>query len=235
MGLHKIPLACDIRTDYVFWPARQTVTITLAINETNKHEIDSTYLPLIEVNRTDKVHASLRELINALPTKDDKFTIDYDYYNLSLEKIQTYTSIAQVCLAVIVIINSILIGILFARWFKSRQHGKFTSRNSSFRDKFSGLKDSIRSRHLRNSDSFRNARNNVRARTRKLRDSFRSRSTSSRHGTNERKSRSPRKVAQVEPPIRPHKSENIHTATNTDLGWNLPPYPADVYPVLPKY
>ena len=86
-------MACDIETEYVFWPAKQTVTIAIDLNETSV--LDSSSLPIISVNKTSKVHKSLRELLAKLPKEDDPFTIDFNYYGLSLEEIQSYSIYAQ--------------------------------------------------------------------------------------------------------------------------------------------
>ena len=112
-GLHKLPLACDIETEYVFWPAKQTVTIAIDLNETSV--LDSSSLPIISVNKTSKVHKSLRELLAKLPKEDDPFTIDFNYYGLSLEEIQSYSIYAQSCLTIIVVINSLIIGFLLIK------------------------------------------------------------------------------------------------------------------------
>ena len=137
IGFHRLPLACEIQTDYVLWPAKQTVTIEL--NNTYSFNLDSTYLPIIDVNRTSKVHTSLRELITKLPKENDPFTIDFDYYELTLEKIQTYSIYAQSVLTIIVVINSLIIGFLFIKWI-------YTNKGKNIKHKFEGLRDSMRSK-----------------------------------------------------------------------------------------
>ena len=112
-GLHKLPLACDIKTDHVFWPAKQTVTISIDLNDTSV--LGSSSLPIISVNKTSKVHKSLKELLAKLPKEDDPFTIDFDYYGLTLEKMQSYSIYAQSITTIIVVLNSFLIGYLLIK------------------------------------------------------------------------------------------------------------------------
>ena len=52
-GLQKLPLACDIKTDQFFWPTKQTVTISIDLNDSSV--LDSTSLPIISINKTDKL------------------------------------------------------------------------------------------------------------------------------------------------------------------------------------
>lgn len=236
IGLHKLPLACNIETDSVFWPAKQTVTISLELNDTDSFVADSTYLPIIDVNKSSNVHSSLRELINTLPKEDDEFTIDFDYYNLTLEKIQTYSIYAQSIVATIVVINSLLIGFLFIKWIYNKRQNRIFSRHSSMKNRFRGLRDSIRSKtsvadHRRR---LRKARESIRSRSRNMRDSLRSRGSSLKRKIKERDFPSPRpnkKLTQDEP----SPSTNVNAETNTDLNWQLPPYSTDVYPPLPRY
>ena len=114
IGLHKLPLACDIKTEFVFWPAKQTVTINI-VEEDEYNDLEYNELPMINVNETSVVHQSLKELINKLPKEIDNFTIDFESYGMTLEQIQTYTIISQSATAIMVIINSILIAFLFFR------------------------------------------------------------------------------------------------------------------------
>jgi hypothetical protein len=40
IGLHKLPLGCDVETDLVMWPAKQTVTID-TVDSNNSYGLDS--------------------------------------------------------------------------------------------------------------------------------------------------------------------------------------------------
>lgn len=46
---------------------------------------------------------------------NDSFTIDFDYYGLTLENIQSYSIIAQSLITIIVVINSLLIGFILIK------------------------------------------------------------------------------------------------------------------------
>lgn len=238
VGLHKIPLACDVETEYVYWPAKQTATIALELNESSSFVLDSTYLPIINVNKSSKIHSSLRELINTLPKESDAFTIDFDYYDLTLEKIQTYSIYAQSILAIIVVINSILIGFLLIKWIYNRRQNHVFSRSSLTNNKFRGLRDSIRSRTKNKRDSLRRARYRVRSRSRDLRDSLRSKGSITKGKLKERAPTSPklnRELTHVRSSSPLNRPNNANAGTNTDVNWQLPPYVPEVYPALPRY
>ena len=118
-GLHNISLACDITTDNAHWPSKQTVTINISTNNTNK--FNSAELYVAQINRSSKVHSSLRELLNQLPKPKTPYTIDFDYYELSTEQLHTYAVFSQGFLTFMVIINSILIAFLCFNWKQNTQ------------------------------------------------------------------------------------------------------------------
>jgi hypothetical protein len=238
IGLHRLPLACDITTDSVFWPAKQTVTIAIESNETNSFGLDSTYLPIISVNRTSKLHSSLRELIAKLPKETDSFTIDFDQYDLTLEKIQTVSIFVQSFLTIIVVINSVLIGFLFAKWFYNKKQNNNHTQKSFVR----GIRDSVRIRknNLNKRDSLRNVRENILSRGRDLRDSIRSKGSSIRQRI---KDKIPDSHRLTMTPIQVGASSSLHSpptntnaGTNTDVNWQLPTSVIpEMYPALPRY
>lgn len=52
-GLHKIPIQCDVNTDQVYWPSRQTMKIDMHELLTNiPNNFDATQLPITHLNNT---------------------------------------------------------------------------------------------------------------------------------------------------------------------------------------
>jgi hypothetical protein len=79
IGLHQIPLQCDVSTDKVYWPAKQTMNIDIKDILTNvPNKFDSTQLPIVNLNDTNQVHDSIKTMISDLPNKEDTFTFDFD-------------------------------------------------------------------------------------------------------------------------------------------------------------
>ena len=219
-GLHRVPIACDVQTDHVFWPAKQTAHIDVRQldDEAPMPDLITIPVPSIYANESSHIHDSLRELIDKLPKKHNPLTFDFNYHDLSLEEVQTYSIYAQSILTVFVIINSILIGIIYAKWIYQRKPrlNNFVHdfRDSSLANKFRGLRDSIRSRR----DSFRNARDSIRSGRRSLKRQLKN-----------KLSRSPT-VSNVRMP-----TTTVHASTNTDDVDNPPPFIPEVYPALPRY
>ena len=152
-GLHNISLACDVTTNQVHWPSKQTATIDVLTNDTNSFY--STELHVATINKSSDVHTSLRELINKLPKPNSTFTIDFDYYELTRDQLHTYTIFSQSFLTVIVIINSMILGFLCFKWKQSDKSniilatdrlGRATDSLTTGRDRFSRLRNSLRSR-----------------------------------------------------------------------------------------
>ena len=68
-GLHRVPAACDIRTNDVHWPAKQTLAIDIEEPNDNSFGLDSISLPLVSLDKKGSVHDSLKELLKKLPKK----------------------------------------------------------------------------------------------------------------------------------------------------------------------
>jgi hypothetical protein len=157
LGLHKIHIQCDVRTNQVYWPARQTKEINVQdlLNDEHPSKFDTTQLPIWDLNITNRVHVSIKKLIDALPSEEDAFTFDFDKYDFTLEEVQAYTIIAYGSLSILVIINSVILGILIIakliKWRKHRSEIKSLNLLPTFspRTSFSGLRDSIRYRKSR--------------------------------------------------------------------------------------
>jgi len=236
IGLHKLPLACDIQTDTVFWPAKQTVTVNLELNDS--FVLDSSYLPIISINKTDTViHRSLRDLISKLPKENELFTIDFPYHDLTLEEVQSLSIYTHSITTIIIIINSVLIIFLWKRQSNSVLH-RNPSVSSYAKSKFRGIRDSInfRKNRIHRSDSLRSARDSIRSKGRTLRDSIRSRGSTIKEHLKQAVPISPKVIRRRERRKSSSKSPSRATAeTNTD--WQLPPYapPPKAYPILPRY
>ena len=146
-GLNRIPISCDLYTDSVYWPARQTVKIDIQDEDNDAHSFDITKLPTVNINNSNKASDSIRKLISELPSESDAFTFDFHGYNISTEQIQSYSIIAYGALSILVIINSIILGIMLVfRWkkwksTKDRVLKRITSTNESFRSKRKDLKE----------------------------------------------------------------------------------------------
>ena len=241
VGLHKLPLACDIKTDQVFWPAKQTVTISLEVNDTSI--LDSTSLPIISINKTDKLSKSLKELLDKLPNKDDSFTIDFKEYGMSVGKVQSYTIYVQSIMTVIIILNSLLIGYLLLHKLRNRKQ----TNNQQLKNKFKKIRDSIRfgKNRFNTRESFRNS---IRSRSREFRDSIKSRSRELRNSIRSRKASltEPGKILNTmltevinnsdqlkNIPVIPLNS--VNTGTNTADNWQPPPYTTKIYPMISRY
>jgi len=246
VGLHKLPIQCDIETDDVTWPAKQTVSIEDTLLN-DSFSLDSTYLPIITVNRSSEVHKSLRELINQLRT-NDSFTIDFDYYGLTLDQVSTYSVIAQSALTLIVIINSIVLGYLVSKWMSNKKNNQMSPNNFSLQNRFANLRDSIRekSNQLRRRESlqkFRDSFRNKRSSLRNRRDSFKQTASAKVHNLKDKI----RDTSNIVTNFGSHHSleiPNVDVGTNTEMNW----YPSSVnsnssaannlvelYPALPRY
>ena len=221
-GLHQIPLVCDIETDKVRWPAKQTMTIQDLDLATNKSSVfDSTHLPVINIERNSSVHDSLQELIRKIPSQD-QFTIDFEYHDLTIEQVATYTIYSQVFVTLLATVNSLIVGFLCLKWLRNRR--KAQNHGPKLTRRFSGLRNSLRDgrRKLRNRKSFRN-----------IRDSLRSRKNSMKSAVHKLKQFG----SSLSLDAVPHVTE---TGTNTELSWH-PPLSNDMktshelYPALPRY
>ena len=146
-GLNKIPLSCDISTDKVYWPAKQNVKIDIQDWLSEEDPFDVTKLPVININNSNEASDSIRKLISELPSESDAFTFDFHGYNISPEQVQSYSIIAYGALSILVITNSIILGIMLAfRWkkwtsTKERVLKRIASTRESFRSKREDLKE----------------------------------------------------------------------------------------------
>ena len=160
-GLHKLPLACDVTTEEVHWPAKQILQID-SFNPNQSVEIDTSLLPIINITEHSKVHETLRELISEIPS-EDPFTIDFKNIGLTPNDVASYSVFTQAILTVFVVLNSLLIGFLCLR---SRRHKEISG--TRLTRKFKGLRDS-----LRGSGSLRRFRKNINNKKHQIRESIR--------------------------------------------------------------
>jgi len=236
-GLHKVPLACDITTETVFWPAKQTLTIDIKVEDID--ELDSTSLPLININKTTKVGKSLKELIDKLPDKNESFTIDFAYYDLTLKEVQSYSVYAHSVTILILILNSILIGYLL--WKKLSLNRHRPEGQSFFRSKFNKVRDSLRSgrAHLRDSRNkmrshSREIRRSLVLHKNKLRDSLRRGSRSEQTEYTDTKSEPDNEKSTHQEQLNTSPG-GITIGTNTEDTWKPPPYAPKIYPMISRY
>ena len=221
-GLHKIPTSCDITTDQVHWPSKQTTEIEILPDEIDSINFESIKLPTIALNKTSVVHESLRDLINKLPNKNDPMTIDFQNYGISLEEAQSYSIYMHTGITTMVIINSILIGFLLLKWFHNKTHHEFDDNDhrfgESFRRKYHNLRDSIRTKKDKISRENLN----------KFKGSIRSRSSSLKrkiHNTLSNAHNFPQVYKNI-----PAKND-VGTNTELEVRYGTP----KVYPGLPRY
>ena len=149
IGLHRFSLSCDIKTDTIYWPASNILKIDLVeLNNTTDYESRFIKLPLVKLNDSGPIHDSLKRLLKTLPSEKDKYTIDFDYYGMTLEQVQSYSIYSQTILTVFVTLNSITIAATIFLGIWRRERGKKASENkeSDSQTRFKGLRDSIRSK-----------------------------------------------------------------------------------------
>ena len=231
LGLHKLPLACDIITDDVRWPAKQSVEVeSLSNNEILS--LDTTELPIACVNKSSKVHKSLRELIDKLNV-NESYTIDFSAYGLTLDQVATYSAIAQSIITPIVIINSIILAFLVAKWILHRRH-EILSRASSMHNKFGKVRDSIRSRKGSIRRSIHNKGHSLRRSIKEHRNSIRNKLQQSpyvmRYTPNSLGEQSHANVG-TNTDLDLTVSENIHAKALNPKIINA----TELYPALPRY
>jgi hypothetical protein len=235
IGLHKLPLACDIETEHVLWPAKQTLTVE-TLDSNNSFVLDTTYLPVVNINTTSKVHDSLRDLIRKIST-DDPFTIDFDSHGLTLEQISTYSIYAQTVVTIIVVINSLVIGFLCLKWIFKRRRINKLSHDLSLRNKFRGFRDSVRSKknQIRTRGSFRNLRDSFRAKRHHIKKAVTNEARNLKHGIQ----KAPELIKQFGSSLSLHTPSVAEAGTNTNINWDTPSMNdvnhVPVYPALPRY
>lgn len=112
-GVTSIPTDCDLTTDYVYWPARQSLDINLeSLVSTTGREFEAIKLPPIKLNDTTKVHDTLKKIIEDVSDDKSLLTFDFKGYDLDIEEVQSYTIIAYGTLTVIVIVHSIILAVI---------------------------------------------------------------------------------------------------------------------------
>jgi len=122
VGLHIVPNKCSIKTDGVNWPAKADKFIELKelLDEANKGGIfDITSLPIYEINSTNPMHDTIIEQIDKLPT-NHSLTFTFRDFDLTTEEVQVYSTFAYMVLLILVIINSVIIGILYFRHLRGK-------------------------------------------------------------------------------------------------------------------
>ena len=152
VGLHKFPLTCDVNTNEVYYPSKQTTLVELInLNQTNEVSYDATQLPIINLNRSSSVHKNLKELIKKVTPENGSYTIDFDYYDLTLDQVQSYSIYSQTVLIIFVVINSVVIGFILFKMYRNkseknswRKNSSGTSRTSYLRNKLAKTRDSLR-------------------------------------------------------------------------------------------
>ena len=252
-GLHQIPLECDVSTYLVHWPSKQSLKIDvekLFANETAR--FDLLPLPIFDLNETVNLHDSLHKLISDLPDKEDLFTFNFAKHDISLERVQSYSIIAQAILAVMVVINSCIIGLLAACYCRNHCRRNYSSSalssRESFRDareSFRGLRDSIRTKK----DSIKNRiKKQKLAGTLKLRDSIRGKTNRAKQHFQDNR---PTGLSSLRDSWRDKRGnlrqafqgrpKLVHIGTNTDHDIiqnhyeTTPRSVPNVYPVIPRY
>ena len=213
IGLHKLPITCDIITSEMFFPASHFLTVN--IEYTQPHDwFDDTKLPLISVNRSDKVHKSLRDLINELPKADDPFTFKFEDYNLPIKRVQSFSIIAQTILTIIVSINSILIAILYFKYlcFAKEDHPTIVQ------DKFKRVRDSIKKRRT-------SLRSSLRRKSSDAKDMFKTTLPQKFRNSNSHSNSLTLDNGKIQ----------VNAETNTEIPWESPPYDPTMYPAIPRY
>ena len=190
-GLHIIPIECDFKSNSVFWPARleKEINIKNLLAKSKKGKsFEITNLPFIEINESmSTLHNTIKSQIDNLTS--EPFTFDFD--NLSVKQVQSISIVAYGTLAIFVIINSILIGLLYLNKIKKclglkygrddiemdlresfrRSRDKLRRSRNQFKDALRSSKDSLT---LHNLDRFRRARERARSLSERSLDSVRS-------------------------------------------------------------
>ena len=108
IGLNHIPQGCDLKTDLVNWPARQSKQIAMSSisQKPTNNTFDVTHLPTIKLNDTNRVHTSIKTLVDKL--NPDK-PLTFKFTDIPLEEVQLYTIAGTGIVSIIVMINSVLI------------------------------------------------------------------------------------------------------------------------------
>lgn len=161
-GLYTIPRECEVITDTLQWSPIQSVKIDLneLLTNSTTNTFDSTKLPIIDFNKTDSVHQSLKDIIEKIPNSDTPFTFNFtnDY---TLQDVKNYSVIAYGTLSILVIIQYVFLG-SFLIIYCTRLYRKRNKLHSTI-DSLSKFR-----RNLQERDSIRNLRDNLRHKKDKL-------------------------------------------------------------------
>ena len=174
-GLYKIPQECDLETDTVKWPAKIAKHINIvSILDTRPKEYDITYLPLFTLNHSSAVHESIKTLIDEIPDSTESFTGKLQNNDWTLEEIKPISIMAYGVLSILVITNSIILGILILlkcrKVWRNRNKLKEQPRKlrNSLREKIIEIpipsRESLRNTWDRTKHKFTNTRDSLRAR-----------------------------------------------------------------------
>ena len=175
-GLHSVAPECDIETEEVSWPAEQTQHVKVEnLIKTNQQTYEVNKLPIFNLNDTDKVHESIKSLIDKLPDSTNPLTISFEQYDWTLEEVQSYSIYAQSVITLIVIINSIALIIIIV--FSKKNGICSTTREPSEEGNY-GFRDSLRSKFRKRfpgsqRESFRKKYEKGKSKLKTTRDSLR--------------------------------------------------------------
>ena len=208
VGLHNVSTSCEITTAVAHYPSKQSAIVNVKENETEQFQLSE--LPIANIGKSEHLHSTLVELIKQLPKENQSFTFDFDYYELTMEQIQTYTLCSQTILTIIVVINSILLGILFYKQRNKNTNNSHYDRDTSISRRFKNLRDSLRSKKF-------------------LRDSWRSLRRSFRRRRSDAKGKDGEDINKVS---LANKKDPIQTNSDDQ---EPPTYTQQIYPPLPRY
>ena len=217
IGLHTIPLQCELMTNEVRWPAKLMEKINIKDiiepSTSSRGALDLTHLPLFTVNNSNPLHNTIKTLIDKLPTEDE-FTFAFEDYDLSLEEVQSYSIIAQGVLGTMVIINTILIVFLYLSKIV-RKTNKTKSRANNELE--SGLRKNLgKSFNLPRRDSLHNyTRTSIRRMRKSLARARKQTSRSSRSSNSSIRSSVSRNFGRKAANYFNNRTESVRKANNT--------------------
>ena len=131
----------------------------------------------MDINETNPLHDTIKSQIDKLPV-NESLTFTFEDLDLTIDEVQVYSSVAYLIMLIIVIINSILIGIIF---FKKWRRRDGNDRDSNFKRSSGFLKNVGRDSLTKLRSRLYSLRNNL-SKSTSLRSSLRSsiRSTNKR-------------------------------------------------------
>ena len=129
----------------------KTVDLPHLLNESSKSSVfDITSLPILDINETNPLHDTIKSQIDKLPV-NESLTFTFEDLDLTIDEVQVYSSVAYLIMLIIVIVNSILIGIIYLKkWRRIDRNDRDNSfkRSSGFlnnvgRDSITKLKSRL--------------------------------------------------------------------------------------------